>query len=148
MRNARKPSRKCKQLWCACFPPANRIPPPTRPQSPTSPWHGCPIHWRQRHHPPLHRPQHPQQGSRVCPTGAQSNLPGKRRTPVGPKDIKSRLGTRAQPAPPGAKATSPAPPAPTLWGGVSTMRGTPSTTAHRLQPRPDDAKQQIMLPLM
>jgi hypothetical protein len=31
MHNSRKPSRKCKQQWCANLLPAKRMPPPTSP---------------------------------------------------------------------------------------------------------------------
>jgi hypothetical protein len=146
--NLCKPSRKFKQQWCACFPPANRLPPPTRPRHPTSPQRGCPIHRRQRRHLLLHRLQHQQRGARVLPTGAYSNLPGTSRATLGSIDMKSRLGTKAQPAPPGKRATSLAPPEPTLWAGISSTRGTPSATVHCFQPQPDDTKQQIMLQLM
>jgi hypothetical protein len=120
----------------------------THAQHPYQPPTWVPTRRRQRRHPLLHRPQHRQRGARVRPTGAQSNPPGTSRATVGPTDIELRLGTQAQPAPPGKMATSLAPPEPTLWAGVTTMWGTPSTTTHRLQPRPDDAKQWIMLPLM
>ncbi len=63
-------------------------------------------------------------------------------------DTKSRSSTQAQPAPSSAKATSPAPPAPTLWAEISSTRGTPSATAHHLQPQPEDEKQRTVLPLM
>jgi hypothetical protein len=128
-------SRTCKQQWCAYFPAAKRIPPPT------SPCCGCPIHRRWWHHPPLHRPQHRQQLTRVQPIGAQLNPPGTSRATAGPTGIRSRSDTQVQPAPPSVRTTSPAPPKPTLWAGVSTTWGTLSTTAHRLRPQPDNAKQ-------